>query len=51
MATKSNPDLHAAIGLGFLRKQGDDYVMKATFKKGLLNVNGAPMQIPLIGLQ
>lgn len=51
MATKSNPDLHAAIGLGFLRKQGDDYVMKATFKKGLLNVNGAPMQIPLTGLQ
>jgi uncharacterized protein YdgA (DUF945 family) len=51
LATQSNPEIHAAIGMGFIRKQGDFYVMKAAFKQGLLTVNGAPMPIPLSGLQ
>lgn len=51
LATQINPDMHAAIGMGFIRKQGEFYVMKAAFKQGLLTVNGAPMPIPLSGLQ
>ena len=51
MATTMNPQLHAVIGMGFLRKNGDVYEMQASFKKGLLTVNGAPMPIPLLGLQ
>jgi uncharacterized protein YdgA (DUF945 family) len=51
MAAHENPELHAAIGMGFLRKQGDFYITKAAFKQGLLNINGAPMPIPLTGWQ
>ena len=51
MATTMNPQLHAVIGMGFLRKSGDAYEMQASFKKGLLTVNGAPMPIPLLGAQ
>jgi len=50
-ATQANPDLLAAIGMGFLRKKGGFYTMQADFKQGLLTVNGAPMPIPLPGLQ
>ncbi len=50
-AIQLNPDLRAAIGMGFLRKQDDYYVMEAAFKQGLLTVNGAPMPIPLSGWQ
>lgn len=51
MMTQKNPETLAAIGMGFLRKKGDYYVMEAAFKQGLLNINGAPMPIPLTGLQ
>lgn len=51
LATQTYPDMHAAIGMGFLRKQGQFYTMEAAFKQGLLTVNGAPMPIPLSGLQ
>lgn len=51
MMTQNNPETLAAIGMGFLRKKGDYYVMEAAFKQGLLNINGAPMPIPLTGLQ
>ena len=49
--TQADPNMHAAIGLGFLRKEGDYYVMKAAFKKGRLTVNGAPMPFPMLGIQ
>lgn len=49
MATTMNPQLQAVIGMGFLRKNGDVYEMQASFKKGLLTVNGTPMPIPLLG--
>ena len=49
-ATRANPDMHAAIAMGFLRKKGDYYIMEAAFKKGLLTVNGAPMPVPLPGI-
>lgn len=42
-----NPQAGAAVGMGFLRKNGDVYELKAEYKKGLLTVNGAPMPIPL----
>ena len=51
LAIRYNPDLSAAIGMGFLRKRDDFYVMEAAFKQGLLTVNGAPMPIPLTGWQ
>jgi len=51
MLTQNNPEMLAAIGMGFLRKKGDYYVLEAAFRQGLLNVNGAPMPIPLTGLQ
>ncbi len=50
MATQSNPEMHAVIGLGYLRKRGDFYVMAASFGDSVLTVNGAPMPIPLSGL-
>ena len=36
-----------AAGMGFLKKNGDDYEMAAEYRKGLLTVNGAPMPIPI----
>lgn len=51
LAIQFNPDLSAAIGMGFLRKRDDFYVMEAAFKQGLLTVNGAPMPVPLTGWQ
>ncbi len=46
-ALQMNPQAGAAIGMGFLRKNGDIYEMEAAYKKGLLTINGAPMPIPL----
>ncbi len=48
-AATLNPDLGAVLGMGFLKKSGDDYVMNAEYRKGLLTVNGAPMPVPLPG--
>ena len=42
-----NPQAGALVGMGFLRKNGDVYEMRAEYAKGLLTVNGAPMPIPL----
>ena len=47
MATQMNPQAGAAVGMGFLQKNGDVYEMKAEYAKGLLTVNGAPMPLPL----
>mgnify|MGYP001814649472 CR=1 FL=1 len=46
-AMATNPDAGAIVGMGFLRKNGDVYEMRAEYAKGLLTVNGAPMPIPL----
>lgn len=48
-ATWSPQEVNAAIAMGFLQKKGEFYEMTAAYKKGLLNVNGAPMPIPLPG--
>jgi uncharacterized protein YdgA (DUF945 family) len=47
MATQMNPQMGAALGMGFLQKNGDVYELKAEYAKGLLTVNGTPMPIPL----
>ena len=42
-----NPQLAMAVGGGYLVRKGEDYVLEARMKKGLLTLNGAPMPIPL----
>ena len=44
---QENPQAALVIGGGYLVRRGDDYVMEARLKKGLLTVNGAPIPIPL----
>jgi len=51
LVAAGNPEIHGAVGLGYLRKNGDFYETEAKFDKGLLTVNGAPIPIPLLGLQ
>ena len=51
MMTQIDSDMHAVIAMGFLRRKGDFYTMQATFKQGALTVNGAPMPIPMPGMQ
>ena len=51
MMTEAYPDMHAVIAMGFLRRKGDYYTMEAAFENGLLTVNGAPMPLPIPGLQ
>ena len=46
-AMATNPDAGAIIGMGYLRRNGDVYEMKAELRKGLLTLNGAPMPLPL----
>ncbi len=47
--TTMNPQVGAAVAMGFLKKNGDVYEMAAEYKQGLLTVNGAPMPIPIPG--
>lgn len=42
-----NPQAGTLVGMGLLKQEGDDYVMRAEYAQGLLNVNGAPMPIPM----
>ncbi len=44
-----NPQAGMAVGMGFLKLNGDVYELQAEYKKGLLTVNGAPMPLPLPG--
>lgn len=47
MALEMNPQAGAAVGMGFLQKNGDVYEISAEYKKALLTINGQPMPIPL----
>ena len=47
LASSMNPQAGALIGMGYLRKEGDVYILDADFKKGLLTINGAPVPVPL----
>ena len=50
MMVAMNPQVNAAVAMGILRADGDNYVMEAQYKQGLLTVNGAPMPIPIPGM-
>ena len=50
MATQANPELHGVIGLGYLRKRDEFYLMEASFADSVLTINGAPTPLPLPGL-
>jgi hypothetical protein len=39
------------IGMGYLKKDGDIYVVDADYKQGLLTINGAPVPLPLGAFQ
>ncbi len=47
LATSMNPQAGAIVAMGYLKKEGDMYIMDADFKKGLLTINGAPIPIPM----
>lgn len=52
LAMTLNPQgAQMAIATGYLRKEGDDYVMEARYKKGVATINGAPMAIPMGAFQ
>lgn len=46
-AQMTNPQAESLVAMGILKREGDDYVMVAEYAQGLLNVNGAPMPIPM----
>jgi uncharacterized protein YdgA (DUF945 family) len=48
-AISLDPQVGAAVGMGFLRKNQGVYEMEAAFKDGLLTINGAPMPVPWPG--
>ncbi len=51
LASSMNPQAGAIIGMGYLKKEGDAYIMDADLKKGLLTINGAPIPIPMGAFQ
>ena len=51
LATSMNPQVGAIVGMGYLKKEGDVYILDADFKKGLLTVNGAPIPLPMGAFQ
>lgn len=48
-AISLDPQVGAAVGMGYLRRNQDVYEMTAAFKDGLLTINGAPMPVPWLG--
>ena len=44
-----NPQVGAAIGMGFIKKDGDVYLSDIAYSKGLATVNGAPLAMPVPG--
>ena len=44
-----NPQAGAAIGMGFLKKDGDVYLSDIAYAKGVATVNGAPLAVPMPG--
>ena len=51
LASSMNPQTGAIIGMGYLKKDGDFYIMDADLGKGLLTINGAPIPIPMGAFQ
>jgi uncharacterized protein YdgA (DUF945 family) len=51
MAAMMSPEAGSLVSMGFLRQEGDEFVMEAEYAQGLINVNGAPLPMPIPGLQ
>lgn len=49
-AQMMSPEAGSLVAMGILLRQGDHYVMDAQYAQGLLNVNGAPMPVPMPGM-
>lgn len=49
-ARTMSPDADMLVTMGLLLKDGEEYVLNARYAQGLLNVNGAPMPIPMPGM-
>ena len=47
MLIQLNPEAGAAVGMGYLKADGGDYVTEIRYAKGILTINDAPMTIPL----
>ena len=47
MATAMSPEDGMVVASGYLRKEGEFYILDADMKQGLLTVNGAPIPIPM----
>lgn len=45
-----NPEAGSLVAMGILVREGDYYIMDAEYAQGLMNVNGAPMPVPMPGL-
>lgn len=50
VAQMLNPEIGTLLAMGVLIRKGDAYVIDAEYAQGLLNVNGAPMPIPMPGM-
>ena len=50
MAAMMNAQAGSLVAMGILRQDGEDYVMEAEYAQGLVNVNGAPMPVPMPGM-
>jgi uncharacterized protein YdgA (DUF945 family) len=51
MAAMMSPEAGSLVSMGFLKQEGDEFVMQAEYAQGLVNVNGAPMPLPIPGIQ
>lgn len=47
MASMMNPQAGSLVAMGLLVPDGEDFIMNAEYAQGLVNVNGAPMPIPM----
>jgi len=50
MAAMMNAQAGSLVAMGILKPDGEDYVLEAEYAQGLINVNGAPMPIPIPGM-
>jgi len=49
-AQMMSPEAGSLVAMGILKRDGDNYVLAAEYAQGLLNVNGAPMPVPMPGM-
>ena len=51
MAAMMSPEAGSLVSMGFLKQEGEEFVMRAQYAKGLVNVNGAPLPLPIPGIR